>query len=473
MNDRQPVAVLYSQEAEASVLGGILVHPRIFAEVAPILRPEDFYDPANSAVYAAMAALDAQTRPIDIVSVWERMRSLDTARLLASRDGSQYLTELTSHVVTVENLGYHAGLIARKARRRRWSGVLAELWAASREDTDDDGFQAAAEQRIAELLQMRKDDRAEHIKPTLHRLNSILDERYANRDLRRGVVGIPTGLRRLDSLLSGLQPGDLHVVAGRPSMGKSTLMLNAAGHSAELGVHWLIFSLEMTKEALVEKMVATDSGVDSKRIRTGMMETQDFVHVTNSMSKLADRPIWIDDEGAVTIGALCSKAIRWAATSAKDAERRAIAVDYLQFVGGMPQPRGSRQMVNRDRELAEVTRSLKLLAKRLHCPVVALSQLNRSLESRSDKRPMLSDLRESGAIEQDADVIAFIYRDEVYSKAECKEPGIAEIIVAKQRMGPTAPVRVGFDGPLSKFYNLATKPLGGAPSYHETEEDDA
>jgi replicative DNA helicase len=251
--------------------------------------------------------------------------------------------------------------------------------------------------------------------------------------------------------------------------------MNAVGHSAALGAHWLVFSLEMTRGALVERYLATESEVDSKRIRTGWLEGEDWKRITSTMSRIADRPIWIDDAGGQTLAQIRSKARRWAVMEAPKAEQRGIVVDYLQLMAGAPQARGSRNQITRDREISEITQGLKLLAKELHCPVVALSQLNRSLESRSDKRPMLSDLRESGAIEQDADVIAFIYRDEVYSKGECDEAdrGVAEIIIGKQRMGPTATVRVGFNGPHTKFFNLKNVPVGNyLPVGTEGEDDD-
>jgi replicative DNA helicase len=290
----------------------------------------------------------------------------------------------------------------------------------------------------------------------MHTVASVLEQRWQRRH-ERAITGLPSGLEDLDALTLGWQPSDLVVMAGRPSMGKTAAALACADGAAKAGAAVLVFSLEMSKEALAERLVAMNANVDSMQLRSGHMTQATWIALGRTFGRLAEYPVWLDDQAALTVGEIRSRARRWRMNDAARFERAMVVVDYIGLA------HADRQLQNREREVAEVSAGLKALAKELKAPVIALSQLNRSCESRTDKRPMLSDLRESGAIEQDADVIAMLYRDEVYhgerSMGQCDEcaPGIAEIIVAKQRNGMTGTVHVSWHAPSTKFANLSRR----------------
>jgi len=294
------------------------------------------------------------------------------------------------------------------------------------------------------------------MKPIMHTVASTIEQRWTKRH-ERAITGLPSGLEDLDALTLGWQPSDLVVIAGRPSMGKTAAALACADGAARAGAAVLVFSLEMQKESLVERMVAMNANVDSTQLRSGHMSPATFIQLSKSFSRLAEYPIWIDDQSALSIGEIRSRARRWRMNEAARFERALIVVDYI----GLARADGFHS--NREREVAEVSAGLKGLAKDLKCPVIALSQLNRKCEERQDKRPMLSDLRESGSVEQDADVIAMLYRDEVYNgdrdTKQCDEcrPGVAEFIVAKQRNGMTGTVHVAWHAPSTKFANLSRR----------------
>jgi len=290
----------------------------------------------------------------------------------------------------------------------------------------------------------------------MHTVAGVLEQRWINRH-RGGITGVTSGLEDLDALTSGWQAGDLVVVAGRPSMGKTAAALAFADGAARVGVYCLVFSLEMQKESLVERLVAMDANVDSMQLRTGHMTQSTWISVGRSFGRVAEYPIWVYDQAALRVGEIRSRARRWRMNEAQKAAHVLIIVDYIGLA------HSDREYSVREREVAEVSAGLKALAKELKCPVIALSQLNRDCEKRVDKRPMLSDLRESGAIEQDADVIAMLYRDEVYHDrpppGQCEEcgKGVAEIIVAKQRNGATGTIHVGWHAPSTKFVNLSRR----------------
>ncbi|MGZ3440136.1 MAG: replicative DNA helicase, partial [Polyangia bacterium] len=304
----------------------------------------------------------------------------------------------------------------------------------------------------------------EKIKDVLYTTIKNLEKRY---EKKQAVTGVPSGYHRIDAMTAGMQPGDLIIIAARPSMGKTSFVMNMVLNAAmqkqkdpdgreRHPFPALVFSLEMSKESLCERLLCSEARVDSMKLRGGFLETKDWIRITTAAGKLAEAPILIDDSGAPTLLEIRAKARRWRADSnlfyAGQEQMGVLVIDYLQLIQG----RASKDD-NRQREISEISRGLKALAKELRCPVIALSQLNRSLETRADKRPMMSDLRESGAIEQDADVIAFIYRDEVYSKDQCKEEdkGVAEIIIGKQRNGPTGVARLAFLNMYTRFENLA------------------
>ncbi len=455
----------HSQEAEESVIGGILVHSRKFNDVAEFLVPEDFYHPALRAIYEAMIECDASSKPIDSITVVEQMRALDTLDKLRAFNGPDYLTELMAKVVTVENIGYHARIVRGKATARRLVEACREISARGYGEYGDvDQYIDEAEKQIFEIAQRSQKQSYEPIKTVLYTTIKNLEKRY---EQKKAVTGVPTGYHKLDAMTAGLQPGDLIIIAARPSMGKTSFVMNMVLNAAMSKQRTddgkekhpfpaLVFSLEMSKESLCERLLCSEARVDSMKLRGGFLETKDWIRITTAAGKLAEAPILIDDSGSPTLLEIRAKARRWRADNNlfwMGAEQMGvIVIDYLQLIQG----RASKDD-NRQKEIAEISRGLKALAKELRCPVIALSQLNRSLESRADKRPMMSDLRESGAIEQDADVIAFIYRDEVYSKDQCKEEdkGVAEIIIGKQRNGPTGTARLAFLNMYTRFENLA------------------
>jgi replicative DNA helicase len=451
----------HSIEAEESVIGGILVHARRFNEVAEFLVAEDFYHPALRAIFHAMMELEAASKPIDALTVAEQLRGLGTIDKLRAFNGPDYLTELMAKVVTVENIGYHARIVSGKATARRLVEACREIAARGYGEYGDvDEYIDVAERTIFEIASRSQKQSFEHIRPILFTAIKSLEKRY---EKKQAVTGVPTGYQRIDIMTAGLQPGDLIVIAGRPSMGKTAFAMNlACNASLALDAQKrslfpsLVFSLEMSKESLVERMLCSEARVDSMKMRGGFLESKDWIRLTTAASKISDAPIHIDDSGSPTLLEIRAKSRRWRSDRnlfwGGPEQMGVIVIDYLQLIQGRASKDDSRQ-----REISEISRGLKALAKELRVPIIALSQLNRSLESRADKRPMLSDLRESGAIEQDSDVIMFVYRDEVYSKDECRDEdrGVAELIIGKQRNGPTGMVRLSFLNTYTRFENLA------------------
>ena len=444
----------HSQEAEESVIGGILVHQKKFSEVAEFLVADDFYHPALRAIYEGMMELEAATKPIDALTVAEQMKASETFDKLRAFGGANYFTELMAKVVTVENIGYHARIVRGKATARRLVDACREIAAKGYGEYGEvEEYIDTAERSIFEIAQRSQRTSFEEIRKVLKTAIQNLEKRY---DRKQAVTGVPSGFHKLDTMTAGFQPGDLIIIAARPSMGKTSFVMNIVQNAAlQHNVPALVFSLEMSKESLGERLLCSEARVDSQKLRGGFLETRDWVQITKAASELAESPIFIDDTGAPTLLEIRAKARRWRSSPQifkTEDQLGLVVIDYLQLVQGR-----ATKDDNRQREISEISRGLKALAKELRVPVVALSQLNRSLESRADKRPMLSDLRESGAIEQDADLISFIYRDEVYSKDQCKEEdkGVAEIIIGKQRNGPTGQVRLAFVNKFTRFENLA------------------
>jgi replicative DNA helicase len=444
----------HSVEAEESVIGGILVHPVQFNKVAEFLQPDDFYHPALKVIYEAMLELERTSKPIDALTVVEQMKAMETLEKLRAFNGPDFLTELMGKIVTVENIEYHARIVRGKATARRLVAACSEIAAKGYGEYGDvDEFIDAAEHEIFEVAQRSQKTSFEPIKKILKETITALGKRY---ERKQAITGVPTGFHKFDEMTAGLQPGDLVIVAARPSMGKTSLVMNAVQNSA-LGanVPSLVFSLEMSKVSLGERLLCSQARVDSGKLRRGMLDQRDWVLITKAASDIAEAPIYIDDSGSPTLLEIRAKSRRWRMDTKifKTPDQLGmIVIDYLQLIQG----RASKDD-NRQREIAEISRGLKALAKELRVPIVALSQLNRSLENREDKRPKMADLRESGAIEQDADLICFIYRDEVYSKDQCKDEdkGVAEIIIGKQRNGPTGAVRLAFLNTYTRFENLA------------------
>jgi replicative DNA helicase len=432
-------------EAEQSVLGAVLLENEAINQALEILTADDFYRETHREIFRAMMDLSDHNQPVDAITLTDALR---TKGVLEQIGGPAYIAELADTVPTAANVSHYARIVREKAVLRSLATIATDIASSAYEaNADVDEFLDTAEHRIFEISERR-------IKPSFHDMRSltmeslkILERLYENREL---VTGVPTGFKDLDVLTAGLQPSDLIVLAARPSMGKTALALNIAAYAAmdaepKRGVAF--FSLEMSKEQLVLRMLCSEARVDSAKARAGYLSERDFPKLAQAASRLAEANIFIDDSSdttAITLKAKCRRLAR---------ERKnnlgLILVDYLQLM------RSARPGESREKEIAEISRSLKALAKELKVPVIALSQLNRQVETRPDRRPLLADLRESGAIEQDADVIAFIYREEMYKGKDSKEAGVAEIIVAKQRNGPTDTVKLTYLSQYTRFENYA------------------
>jgi replicative DNA helicase len=432
----------HSLEAEETVLGAILLSPAKLVEAAAYVSPADFYHPQYAAVFEAMQELANKQRPIDCVTVAEEVKANE-------RNQPDLLRLFEGYVVS--NVDYHAKTIRAKAERRRAILALRELAALGMSEIVDEAtWREELAGGVLKLLTPPAEKREAILKTVLREVVATVEKRYESRN---EVTGIPTGYPEIDGLLAGLQPGELVIVAGRPSMGKSALAFNAVTNAAlKASVSALVFSLEMSRTSVGERMISGDGSIDGMRLRSGRLQTADWLALNRSASKLAPLPVTIDDSGTLTIADVRARARRWAVSNTG---RRLVVVDYLQLLAGEQKKGG-----NREQEISSISRGLKQLAKELEAPVIALSQLNRSVESRSDRRPALSDLRESGSLEQDADVVAFVHRDEYYcedckNRRNCTEghAGIADVIIAKQRNGPTGTVKLKWESRFSRFDN--------------------
>ncbi len=441
-----PQAVQFPQslEAERAVLGGLLKDSLQVGEISEILRGEDFYRDAHGQLFQLMLDHEQRGEPLDMVGLTDML--LDSGRA-EEFGGISYVSSLPEQVPSVENISYYAGIVRDKARRRNLLKTANDIVKKCFDGGDATGeLYEFAEQSIFELGQLKG-------KRDWHPVSLVLDDEIARlerlSDNPGEVTGLPTRFLDLDKKLAGLQPSDLIILAARPSMGKTALALNMAQNialEANLGVGF--FSLEMSRGQLVTRMLVADAMVDADRLRKGQLSREeDWRRLDDAAHRIRQAPVWIDDTPGLTISELRSRARR---LKAAHPEFQLLVVDYLQLMQGSGGPRESREQA-----ISSISRGLKGVAKDLNVAVLALSQLNRGVESRTDKRPMLSDLRESGAIEQDADVILFIYRDDYYKGEESLHPGEAEIIIAKQRNGPTGVVRLAFVREHTRFQNLA------------------
>jgi replicative DNA helicase len=437
-----------SIEAEQSILGSILIDNDILFDVMDLLSDGDFYREIHRKIYRGILVLFEKSEPMDLITLTNILKKQNE---LDAVGGAAYLAELVDQVPVAGNAVQYAKIVREKAILRNLISSASHITTRCYEDGGDvDDALDFAESTIFKISEKK-------ISPSFYPLSDIITDSFktleSRSEHRELITGVPTGFHGLDSLTSGLQPSDLIIIAGRPSMGKTALALNIAQNAAvNEGTPTAIFSLEMSKEQLAIRLLCSRAKVDSFRLRTGFLNKEDWGKLARAAGSLAESSIYIDD--APTISAL---EIRAKARRLKmDKELGLIIIDYLQLMKG----RSSAE--RREIEISEISRSLKALAKELNIPVVALSQLNRKVEERQNKRPMLSDLRESGAIEQDADVIAFIYRDEVYNKSEDNpNKGIAEVIVAKQRNGPTGSTQLAFLSAYTQFEDLAYEPETG------------
>jgi replicative DNA helicase len=439
-------ALPHSREAEASVIGGVLLDPKeAISQVAELLTADDFYVPAHAEIFTAMLKLEQSGKPIDIITLEEQLRATEKLKLVG---GVATLADLAARVSTVENIAHHGRIVRDKALMRSLIQAVSEIATDAYADPEDvDTFLDGAEQRLFELTQRAISDSYVKVRELLLKTFSNIEQRYEKKE---DVTGVPTGYPDLDDMTGGLQPSDLIIVAARPSMGKTALCLNIAQNAAVGGgFPVLVFSLEMSKESLVERLLAAEARVEARRIRSGYLDQNDWMQLTRAASKLSEAPIWIDDTAAPTILELRAKARRFRAdrTIFKDDNTKGmILVDYLQLA------RSHGRQQSREQEVAEVSRGLKALAKEVQLPVIALSQLRRAAEDRKDGRPQLSDLRESGAIEQDADVIMFIHRTIDETAQRSSE---SELIIGKQRNGPVGTVKLVFIDKFTRFESLS------------------
>lgn len=437
-----------SLEAEASVLGGILLENEAINRVLEVLREGDFYREAHRRIFAAAVALYERSEPIDLLTLSETLKNRGE---LDAVGGIEYLNSLVNSVPTAANIYYYARIIKEKSVLRKLIQRATEIVSLGYTDAGNvDEFLDRAERSIFEISEDR-------IRPSFYPLREIIKSSFKTieklYEKKQLITGVPTGFTRLDELTSGLQPSDLIIIAGRPSMGKTALALNIAQHaSIDAGVPAAIFSLEMAKEQLALRMLCSEAKVDAHRLRGGFLGEADWTRLTRAAGSLSEATLFIDDTPGLTALEMRAKSRRLKA----EYNLGLVIVDYLQLMRGRP------NSDTREQEISDISRSLKSLAKELNVPVVALSQLNRRVEERGDKRPQLSDLRESGAIEQDADVIIFLYRDEVYNKSEDNpNRGKAEIIIGKQRNGPTDKINLAFLDKFTCFENLS--PLREGP----------
>jgi replicative DNA helicase len=438
----------HSIEAEQSVLGGLLLENEALDKIADILSAGDFYQHDHKTIFEHIAKLIERNRPADIVTVAE---SLESTAELSQVGGIAYLGALAQNTPTAANIRRYAEIVRERHVMRKLvtvgSGIAESAYSPNGRDAQQ--LLDEAEAKIFQIAEggQRSGQGFQDIKVLLPQVAERIDMLFS-RDNPSDVTGLPTGFSDLDSMTSGFQGGDLVIVAGRPSMGKTAFSINIAENVAlDTGLPVAIFSMEMASTQLAMRMIGSVGRLDQHRMRTGKLEDEDWEKLTTALGKLNEAPIFIDEGAALSSFDVRARSRRLHRQCGK---LGLIVVDYLQL---MAAPAG-RQGENRATEISEISRSLKALAKELDCPVVALSQLNRSVEQRPDKRPVMSDLRESGAIEQDADLILFIYRDEVYNP-DSTDKGTAEIIIAKQRNGPIGRVRLTFIGEHTRFENFA------------------
>ena len=444
----------HSVEAEQSVLGGLLLDNSAWDRAGDLLSDSDFYRFEHRLIYAAIGALINATKPADVITVFEQLQSLGKADECG---GLVYLNALAQSVPSAANMRRYAEIVRERA-------VLRKLVAAS-DEIATSAFNPQG-RNVAEILDeaegkiFRIGEEGSKSQQGFQSMDSLVvqlldrvTELFENG--AEDVTGVRTGYFDLDRMTSGFQPGDLIVLAARPSMGKTAFALNIAEHVAVTeGLPVVVFSMEMGAAQLALRLVGSLGRIDQSNLRTGRLKDDEWSRLSEAVEKLGSVSMFIDESSALTPTEVRARARRQARQCG---QLGMIVVDYLQLMSGSG---NSSSDENRATVIGEISRGLKSLAKELKCPVLALSQLNRSVETRTDKRPMMSDLRESGAIEQDADVIMFIYRDDYYNKEASKEPGVAEIIIGKQRNGPTGTVKLFFNKPLTKFDNLAPGSLG-------------
>jgi len=432
-----------SLEAELSVLGSMMIEHEAMLTALEFLRQEDFYKDSHRKVFSSMATLADRGEPVDVVTLGEELRRRGE---LEQVGGGAFLTQLTNVVPTAANIEYYARIVKEKSVLRRLISASTKI--ASRAFTGEESVEAILDEAERAILEVGEDSCGEGfiaIKDVLNYTFESLERLY---EQKGEVTGLSTGFKDIDNLTSGLQKSDLIIIAARPSMGKTTMALNMAQHIAvEQKKPVAFFSMEMSKEQLAQRLLCAQASIDAHKMRRGFLSADDWPKLTRAVGPLADAPFYIDDTASISVMEMRARARRLKAEKGL----QAVFIDYLQLM------RGGERAENRQQEISAISRSLKALAKELDVPVVALSQLSRAVEQRNDKRPILSDLLESGGIEANADLVFFIYRDDYYNR-ESEKKNLAEIILAKQRNGPTGKVELYFMDRYNKFVSLAKQP---------------
>lgn len=439
-------------EAESSVLGGILLENDAVNLVLEVLRAEDFYRESHRKIFRAMIELSDRTEPVDVITLSECLKNRGE---LEAVGGSAYLASLNDFVPTAANIAYYARIVREKSILRHLINAATEVATKGYDATSNvEELLDSAEKAIFDITEQRIKGSFVKVGDMMKDSIKMVEKLFERKTM---ITGVPTGFKDLDAKTAGLQAADLIIVAARPGMGKTAFSLNIASHAAFAGYGVAVFSLEMAKEQLALRLLCSEARVDNSRVRTGYLSDRDFPKLATAAGKLHDALIYIDDTAAISVLELRAKARRLARD--RDKKLGLIIVDYLQLM------RGTGAAQNREQEISEISRSLKALAKELNVPVMAISQLNRRVEDRNDKTPQLSDLRESGAIEQDADVIAFIYREAAYNPKS--DDNTAIITIAKQRNGPTGDLSLTFLREFTRFEDYTGR---DEEFYEEAEE---
>ena len=432
----------HSKSAEQSVIGSMILDPATVVTASEILEADDFYDKRYGIIFSAITALEREGKAIDIIIIENKIKEM--GQPLGAIDIG-ILRELNDAVPTSVNIAYYAEIVYKNSLLRRLIRVAEEISLScyTGESTLEDILQNT-EKKVFDLIQKRHVSDVSDIKQVIF---SVVESIAAAAKSGGTVTGIPTGFYDLDYKMAGLQNSDLILIAARPSMGKTAFALNIAEYvTVKQNVTTAIFSLEMSKEQLAKRILAMNSRVDSQKLRTGDLSDEEWMDIVDSAKTIGETNLIIDDTPGISVGELRSKCRKLKI----EKNLGLVMIDYIQLMTG------GKRVESRQQEISEISRSLKALAREIDAPIIALSQLSRKVESRDDKRPMLSDLRESGAIEQDADVVMFIYRDEYYNK-DTENPGVTEIIIGKQRNGPIGTVRLGWKSELTKFVNLQSE----------------
>lgn len=436
-HDRTPP---HNIEAEQAVIGAIFLEPEAFSAASELLRAEDFYRAGHQRIFQAMTRLSDRGEPIDLVTV---TTLLANDQVLDEAGGVSYLTDVASSVPTAANIVHYSKIVEEKSLLRKLIRTATDIVTTTFEKEGDvDDVLNEAEKSILEVSSRGNAGAFQEIKDVLIDVYDNIEELHQN---KAAVTGVPTGYRDLDKITSGFQKNDLIIIAARPSVGKTAFALNIAQNVAtKTDENVAIFSLEMGADQLVSRMLCAEGNIDSQRLRTGNLQADDWGKLTMAMGSLSNAGVYIDDSPGIRVSEIRSKCRRLK----QEHGLGMIIIDYLQLIQGSDNSRENRQQ-----EVSEISRSLKGLARELEVPLIALSQLSRGVEQRQDKRPMMSDLRESGSIEQDADIVGFLYRDDYYN-AESEQQNIIEIIISKQRNGPTGTVELAFVKEYNKFVDL-------------------